>query len=196
MMQDEKADAREQARALRAAITSEERILLSAAIAGRLTALPELLDARLVAGYLATAEEADPAPALRTLVERGAVIAYPRVAGPGALTLHVVRSERDLEEWRFGIRQPKVTSPSVDPGDVDVIIVPGVAFDPEGHRLGYGGGYYDRLLPKAPSAFRVGIAFESQLFADLPHEAHDTTVDAIVTPERVIRTERDTSRRA
>ena len=186
-MIDEKQKIREYALAERARIPEQDRDLLSGAAAGRLAALPEALGAVLVLGYMSTAEEIDPAPALRTLVDLGVTVAYPRIAGPGALTLHVVRSDRDMEIGRFGIRQPTNSSPEIDPAEVDLTIVPGVAFDPSGHRIGYGGGYYDRLLPWTPSAVRVGYAFESQLLGEVPNDEHDVAMDVIVTPGRVIR---------
>ena len=186
-MIDDKQKIREYALAERAQIPEEDRDVLAGAAAGRLATLPEALGAALVLGYMSTAEEIDPAPALRVLVDLGITVAYPRIAGPGALTLHVVRSDRDLEVGRFGIRQPTISSPEVDPAEVNLVIVPGLAFDPSGHRIGYGGGYYDRLLPRASSALCVGYAFENQLLGELPHDEHDVLMDAIVTPERVIR---------
>lgn len=186
-MIDEKQKIREYALAERALIPEQDRDLLSSAASGRLAALPEALSAALVLGYMSTAEEIDPAPALRTLVDLGVTVAYPRIAGPGALTLHVVRSDRDMEVGRFGIRQPTISSPNVDPAEVDLVIVPGIAFDPSGIRIGYGGGYYDRLLLRTPSAVCVGYAFESQLLGVLPHDEHDVPMDVIVTPERVVR---------
>lgn len=186
-MIDDKQKIREYALAERAQIPEEDRNVLAGAAAGRLTTLPEAIGAALVLGYMPTAEEIDPAPALQVLVDLGVTVAYPRIAGPGALTLHVVRSDRDLEVGRFGIRQPTMSSPSVDSAEVDLVIVPGLAFDPSGRRIGYGGGYYDRLLLRTPSASCVGYAFENQLLGDLPHAEHDILMDVIVTPERVIR---------
>ena len=184
---EQKSDIRAFARERRAAIPAEERATLSSAAAGRLATLPECLSAELVAGYFATAEEIDPAPALKTIGALGATIAYPRIAGPGSLTLHAVSGDLDVEDGPFGIRQPTMASPAVDPAEVDVVIVPGVAFDAAGQRVGYGGGYYDRFLPRTGNAFRVGLCFEEQLLGAIPTQEHDVSVDVVVTPKRVVR---------
>ena len=77
--------------------------------------------------------------------------------------------------------------PRVDLRDVDWVLVPGVAFDARGHRLGYGGGYYDRLLAlMAPSVPRVAGAFDLQVQEDVPAAPHDLTVDVVVTPTRTL----------
>lgn len=184
-----KSEIREIARAARRSIPAEERALLAAAACGRLVGLPEVHDARIVLGYLATAEEIDPARCMKSLGDRGILVGYPRIAGPGALTVHVPLAERDLESGPHGIRQPYVDSPAIDPDDIDIVIVPGVAFDVAGERVGYGGGYYDRLLRRTPHATRIALAFDEQIVAKIPHEPHDEHVDVIVTPTRVIRAE-------
>jgi 5-formyltetrahydrofolate cyclo-ligase len=72
--------------------------------------------------------------------------------------------------------------------EADAILLPGIAFDKRGMRLGYGGGYYDRLLPQCrPACVRIGIGFDEQLLAEIPAEDHDEHVDIVVTPSRVIR---------
>jgi 5-formyltetrahydrofolate cyclo-ligase len=71
---------------------------------------------------------------------------------------------------------------------IDAVIVPGVAFDPQGRRLGYGGGFYDRLLPRLrDDCLRVGVAYDEQLVDELPVAEHDAHVHAVVTPSRVLR---------
>jgi 5-formyltetrahydrofolate cyclo-ligase len=186
-MAENKQEIRQFARAARAGIAAERRPLLAASAAGRLTTLPESLSASTILGYMAIPEELDPAPALDAFVGRRATVLYPRVAGPGALTLHAVRSDEDLETGHFGILQPTIASPRFAPDDVDLVIVPGVAFDVFGRRLGFGGGYYDRLLPSMPRALRVGYAFDEQLLGTVPHDDDDALVDVIVTPSKVVR---------
>src|SRR5262249_165220 len=79
----------------------------------------------------------------------------------------------------------------LNPSAIELVLVPGIAFDRQGHRLGFGGGYFDRFLPKAPKAFRIGLAFEVQLSDDaLPKEAHDAQLDCIVTEKSIIKTGR------
>ena len=95
-----------------------------------------------------------------------------------------------MEPGRFGIREPKpqVGTPQAI-ADIDAILVPAVAFDRRGYRVGYGGGYYDRFLPELRGrAVRVGLAFACQLVDSVPAGAHDVPVDFIVTETEIIAT--------
>ncbi|HUR26378.1 MAG TPA: 5-formyltetrahydrofolate cyclo-ligase [Candidatus Thermoplasmatota archaeon] len=106
-------------------------------------------------------------------------VAMPRVAGPGQLALHEVRAWTDLRPGAFGIQEPQATLPVVEPAAVDLAIVPAVAWTREGRRLGRGGGYYDRLVPRLRLAW--GIGFDLQVMAALPLEAHDAKVHRLLT---------------
>ncbi len=180
--------AREHARAARCALDRATCEAHALAVADRLLALPELAIADVVLAYAATAEEIDPAPALERLRACGATVAYPRVEAPGVLGMHVVDDEGALTSGLFGIREPAADAPRVEPADVDAVIVPGVAFDEGCWRLGYGGGYYDRLLPLLrDDCARIGIAYDEQVLASIPAEDHDVRLHAVVTPTRVLR---------
>ena len=93
----------------------------------------------------------------------------------------------ELEKGHYGIRAPKegLLRP-VEGGETEAILVPAVAFDRRGYRIGYGGGYYDRFLPAAPQAVKIGVAFASQIIGEIPVDAHDLPVDRIVTEREVI----------
>ena len=84
------------------------------------------------------------------------------------------------------VREPPISAPLVDPGDVDLVIVPGLVFDERGARIGYGAGLYDRLLPKCSNAARVGVAHDFQLLAEIPEGPGDVRVEVIVTNDRVV----------
>ncbi len=187
MSTEEKHRIRQFARAARQAIPAEDRPVLAASLAGRLTMLPEFSPCPCVAGYLATAEEIDPAPALRSLASRGCLIVYPRITGPGALVFHEIGGEWNLEAGPHGILQPSLDTPIVAKADIGVVLLPGVAFGPDGARIGFGGGYYDRLLQEMPDAVRIGLAFDEQLVGHIPAEEHDIAVEMIVTPTQVLR---------
>lgn len=109
------------------------------------------------------------------------------------LRLCQVESLADLEPGRFGIEEPKRTireldARSISIRDVELVIVPGVAFDAQCGRLGHGQGYYDRLLADATeSTFICGIAFDSQIVPAIPLEPHDIRMDVVVTESRVYR---------
>lgn len=178
-----KHEARARARAARCAL--DDTVCREAAInaAERLVALPEVASARLVLAYGATPEELDPAPALALLRARGVAIAYPRVEAPGVLGLHSVGVADPLVRGMFGIMEPSADAPRVPAHAVDAVIVPGVAFDRRLWRLGYGGGYYDRLLPTLPpGCARIGYAYDEQVLEEIPVEEHDVRMDALVTP--------------
>ena len=95
----------------------------------------------------------------------------------------------DLVPGRYDIPEPREGLAPVDPAVIDVVIVPGSAFDRAGGRIGYGGGFYDGFLRRLrPAAPRIGIGFEAQLVERVPREAHDLCVDLVVTEARTIET--------
>ncbi|MDZ4168466.1 MAG: 5-formyltetrahydrofolate cyclo-ligase [Coriobacteriia bacterium] len=182
-----KHSARMRAREARCALDAAVCRAATGAAAERLVALPAFATARLVLAYGASVEEIDPAPAVTLLRQRGIAIAYPRVEAPGELGLHLIARPADLVAGMFGIREPAADAPRVSPAAVDAVIVPGVAFDEGCWRLGYGGGYYDRLLALLrPECARVGLAYDEQLLPEIPSADHDVRLDAVVTPTRVI----------
>lgn len=152
-----------------------------------LVALPELADVRIVLGYAAVPNEIDPSRALGHLRAAGVRVAYPRVEGPGELSLRV--SDRaELRPGTYGIPEPSADAERVAPTEIDAAIVPGVAFDSACTRLGHGAGYYDRLLVdlRADAAL-IGMAFDEQVLDFVPGEAHDVPMDVVVTPTSVYR---------
>ena len=150
--------------------------------------LPDLAPVRVVLAYSALPAEIDPLPAVSVLRRRGVTIAYPRIESPGVLGVHVVDDELELVAGPFGLEQPREQAPRAALHLIDAVIVPGVAFDESAARVGYGGGYYDRLLPRLrPDCLRIGLAFDEQILPEVPAEEHDATVDLIVTQTRVIR---------
>ena len=178
----------------RAALPEQERRALSAAAAIRLLALPELADVRgrTVAGYAAAKGELDPDAVLVALAGAGAALAYPRVAAE-APPLRFHRAELGaLVPGRFGLLVPAASAPEGAASDLDVVIVPGLAFDGEGRRLGFGGGYYDRAFaaaagPEIKRAARIGVAYDFQIVARCPAGDDDAPVDVVVTDARVLR---------
>jgi 5-formyltetrahydrofolate cyclo-ligase len=185
---DSKSDMRARARAARTALSADARRGASEAVADRALALPEVARARSVLAYAALPEEIDPAPLVSALRARGARIALPRVCGPGTLSLHWVEEGADLAPGTMGIPEPDEACAWAGPHDFDLVVVPGVAFDASCARLGFGGGFYDAFLPILPkTAVTVALAFDEQLVDVVPCEAHDTRVDAVVTPSRVHR---------
>ena len=125
------------------------------------------------------------------LRERGVRVAYPRVSETDGMTFHFVEDPEAMKEcmaYGVDLRQPAQGEPSVPPGELDVIVVPALAVDPSGHRIGYGAGCYDRVLPGfVPPAVSVAVAFDFQLVAEVPFTALDIRVDFVVTDERTLK---------
>jgi 5-formyltetrahydrofolate cyclo-ligase len=154
------------------------------AFATRLWALPLWSAAKFPALYVSTGGEASTRRILEELFRAGRAVALPRVEG-AELRLHRVTSFADLIPGKFGILEPDPATPSVAPGEPDLVIVPGVAFDRRGHRVGYGKGYYDRLLAVA-EAPTLALAYGFQLVHHIPDEEHDKRMDYILTPDELI----------
>jgi len=168
---------RRQFRSLREGFPHEKVVTASTALCRRLASWPPLREARTVLTYLAFRNEPD----LGLLFDLLPHIrwAVPRVEGQH-LVLHPYDPTR-LVRHRFGMLEPAADLPVVEPATLDVVLVPGVAFDRRGGRLGFGGGYYDRLLPTTP-ALRVGVTYDECLCDALPCNEHDQRVDWVVTP--------------
>lgn len=184
-----KADARSSALRARAALSAEERSARSASVRAALTSLPELQEARAVLAYASFGSEVQLDPWLEALLTRGTGVLLPYVEG-GTLGVARVRDlDADLAPGYRGIREPVRSGRRPARADrVDAAVVPGVAFDAAGRRLGYGGGFYDRLLEHLPTATPViGVAFRAQLIEDVPVEPHDVTVDILVVDDAVYR---------
>jgi 5-formyltetrahydrofolate cyclo-ligase len=166
---------------LRAAAREKRYALKSATFAAALTHHAESLNlakGTIVGGYHALPDEANPALLLERLVELGCHIAYPRVAGKGLpLEFHRVPDGEVLAPGAFGIHEPLDTWPKITP---QALLVPLLAFDSKGHRLGYGGGFYDRTIAllKVPA---IGIAYSGQETETLPAEEHDAKLNAVLT---------------
>ena len=126
-------------------------------------------------------------PLVREGVDLGNEIALPRfVAGTGVYEAAKVKDCSDgLSKGRYGIVEPAASAVAVDVKQLDLVLVPGVAFEASGVRLGRGGGFYDRLLQGAVGV-KCGVAFEEQMVSGIPEETHDIRMDCIATPERWI----------
>jgi 5-formyltetrahydrofolate cyclo-ligase len=165
-------------------MTAEERASASARIAERAN---ELLETRVGRGgvlalYRSKGSEVDTTAIDVAARARGVVVVYPRVVdGEQALAFHRVTID-ELVPSRFGLREPRTDAPRVDVRSIAAFVVPGLAFDRNGARLGWGLGHYDAtLVAAAESALRVGLSFECQLVEQLPHEAHDQLLHVIIT---------------
>ena len=135
-----------------------------------------------VGGYAALPGEADPAALLAELAERSAALALPRVVTKDApLVFHRFEPGTPLAPGAYGIPEPDPAWPLVTPA---IVLVPLLAFDAAGHRLGYGGGYYDRTLASLRAGHAitaVGVAYAGQEVENLPYDTFDEPLDMILT---------------
>jgi 5-formyltetrahydrofolate cyclo-ligase len=182
----EKRALRERMRSLRASIEPSERGVLAARAEAHLLALPEIRDARTVLLFYSFGTEIPTSVLMRRMIERGVRVLLPYLTGEAMEAAEALPGV-PLEATDYGPREPGRRLP-VDPALVDVVITPGLAFDRSGHRLGYGGGYYDRYLARLhPAALRVAIGFGQQLVDAVPVEAQDEPVNMVVTDLGVLR---------
>ncbi|OHV32670.1 5-formyltetrahydrofolate cyclo-ligase [Pseudofrankia sp. EUN1h] len=157
-----------------------------AGIAGRVLALPEVTNAVWVAAFVGLPGEPDTRPLLAALRARGARVLLP-----------AVREDLDLDFREFtgalvpgalGTREPPPAAPAVELAAADVVLVPAVAVDRHGRRLGRGGGSYDRALRRVrPEATLVAVVDDLAIVDSVPVDAHDLSVSVIVTPTQVVR---------
>ena len=162
--------------------TKEDRRRKSEAIWRKLARLAVFRRAKTVLCYVALPYEVDTWSFLQRMLEQGKRVVVPRVQG-GRLALSEVRDlTRDLAPGAFGVWEPKpATTHPVSPKALDVALVPGLAFDRRGHRLGHGWGYFDRLLSRVPATTRtVGLCFRFQLLDHLPTSPHDHAVQTVL----------------
>ncbi len=147
------------------------------------TAIGELPTGSVVALYAAKGSEVDTAALDAHARARGWVVAYPRVvAGSRVLVFHAAGIDELVTVGGLGLREPAVGTPAVSIGDIAAFVIPGIAFDRKGGRVGWGRGHYDATLATAAvDVKRVGLAFECQLIDHVPDEDHDVGLDIICT---------------
>jgi len=174
----------------RRSIDREELRALSARVEANLLSLKEYKDAGLVVSYCAKDDEVQTRPIIEKALADGKRVAVPVTDVP-TKTLgfsEVVSFEDDLAPGAFRILEPKPERiRPVSIAQADVVLVPLVAWDEQGHRLGYGAGYFDRALAGAKNVTKVGLALESQRLPEIPESRHDVPLDVIVTEKRVVR---------
>lgn len=192
----QKAEIRKLAAERRRALDPAFRVEASGRIAAFVLAAPWFVAAREVSLYVGARDEVETRGIIEATLRLKGYFHAPSVEGPDACAMlrMAINFPDGFASGRFGLMEPLPAHyPLVsDPADMDVIFVPGLAFDRAGRRVGYGKGCYDRLLPNpappAPRPLRVGLAFAVQIFNELPEEPHDLRLDAIVTEDGVIRT--------
>jgi 5-formyltetrahydrofolate cyclo-ligase len=179
--QKDKPELRAAALARREALSVAQREVAAQRLAAR--ALPfDIAPGMIVAGYVPMRSEIDPRPLLQKFAARGARLALPAIVTRDApLIFRSWRIDDELERGPFGTLQPADSAAPLQP---DIVLVPLAAFDRRGHRIGYGGGYYDRTLQKLRAAATIvaaGVAFAMQEVETIPASPHDALLDIVLT---------------
>lgn len=182
-----KSEIRYRVRQVRKALPAEARAERSGRIHERLFERPEWQRARTVLLFASMRTEVDTGPIERRARAEGKVVACPRMTED--------LKELDVRMWEEGVvpyaqgrlaPEPPPDAPPCPLDTIDLVVVPAVALDPRGARIGYGAGLYDRLLPRVPRAVRVAVAFDFQLVAEVPETEGDQRVHVVLTDQRTI----------
>jgi 5-formyltetrahydrofolate cyclo-ligase len=183
-----KADVRSDALKARRSISAGHVESLSSRIQDTLMVLPEFLDATVVVSYAAKRDEVQTRKMMQSVLSSGKRLLVPRT-DPRSMRLCFceIRSLDQLSPGYLGIPEPSLTSKAVPLSECQLVVVPVVAWDETGQRVGYGKGYFDRELRSRGRAASAGLAFESQRRDRLPATSSDVPLDIIVTEKRVLR---------
>ena len=183
----EKRILRERLIAVRSGLPLASREAASLAIAARLASLPAWVRARTVALHAPLGAEVDTAELARLAKAAGKRIAWPRISSTGVVLEFACCGADELVPGPARALEPPRTAPSLPLDALDLVVVPGVAFDASGRRLGRGRGHYDATLARLrPGTARVGLAFEEQVVERVPVDPHDVPLDVVVTGSRVL----------
>jgi 5-formyltetrahydrofolate cyclo-ligase len=181
-----KAVIRREAKTRRDALPPDLRGAAAQAIAARPLPVP-LQPGAIVSGFMPLKSEINPLPLMRVLAESGAQLALPAVLGRGKpLAMRAFAFGETLAQGVWGIREPPPDAPEVSP---DIVLVPLLAFARNGHRIGYGAGYYDMTITALRAKkliHALGIAFAAQEIADVPFTSRDARLDFVLTEREVI----------
>ena len=187
-------------------LQAEEKKIKETAIRKRLFALKEFKDAGSILFYASFRSEVDTMISIKNALKLNRRVILPVVdSKKKELHLYEIKDISELADGYAGIPEPSVTrGRKINLADIDVAIVPGAGFDVKGNRIGYGAGYYDKLLsgtraqgagvskkkltpdPQSPPPFLIALAFEEQIVPSIPDERHDVKMDKIITEKRII----------
>lgn len=175
----DKTSIRQSIRKLKKAVSAEERLFLSHALTKRLEQHPRFIQAHTILLYHSLPDEVDTHELIRRWVGKKKIL-LPVVNGDD-LELKEYTGESSLENGHYGIAEP-TGHPFTDFKEIDLAIIPGMAFDHKGNRLGRGKGYYDRLLAHLRDCdiYKIGLCFDFQFLPHIPSEAHDIVMDEIL----------------
>ncbi len=177
-----KEELRKKARETRSSLEEDELLRLSSRIKNNLFSLKEVVETSVINCYASFQSEVYTFDILPEILKLGKTLTVPKKKEKHLELYDVSYSDiRKLEQNRWGIYEPLGNTKRLDVKEHDIIITPGIAFDLRGNRLGYGGGYYDRLFSSSNRALKIALAFEKQIIDKVPSEKHDIRLDMIIT---------------
>lgn len=179
-----KDELRERMRKMRRALTAEEISAKSAKISDFLFSLDVIKDAQTVCTFISAFREPDTIGIIKKLLSSGKEVVVPITdTKTNTLSLSYIKNTEELKSGAFGILEPSVIYPA-SADSLDAVLVPALALDRRGGRIGFGKGYYDRLLENT-DAVKIALCYEFQLFERVPVDEHDVPMDIIITEEKI-----------
>ncbi len=156
---------------------------MSLLICDRIMNHPLVISANTILLYHSLPDEVHTHQLIDHLVQSGKRVILPKVISATDMTLHPYATQADMQVGNYGIMEP--CTPSIAPQLIDnddtVALIPGMAFDPAGHRLGRGKGYYDRMMMQLPHVYKIGVCYPFQLLPEVPSDSHDVVMDEILS---------------
>lgn len=181
---DTKVEIRVSMKTIRDSLNSDYRNKADSAIFQKLISLPEIQAASTISSYISYKNEVDTHQFINWCLRLQKSICVPKIVH-NDIVLKQITSLSDCRPGIMGILEPVDATPSVNPHSIQIYIVPGLAFDVQGYRLGYGKGYYDRLLKDVPGR-TIGIGYTDQLIYELPHTKTDIPLSKLVTDQLIL----------
>lgn len=173
-----KQELRRTVRQRKRAMTEEEIVMRSEKLAELFTASPAYRDAATLYGYMPYNQEVRTVPMMRRALLDGKRVAVPKVYGDEMKFIYITDFD-GMEKSEFGIPEPVADDPVAE-DKTALVLMPGLAFDAEGHRIGYGGGFYDKFLEAEPNHPTLALCYEFQMFPKLETDEHDIPVDTVL----------------
>lgn len=177
-MKERKAAIRKEIIAIRDIMLPDEKEQLDKGLCAKVLKIIQQRNAKVIHTYLPFGSEIDVYPLIELLLAGNYIVVCPKSLPKGILENLTLKSLAEIEEGRFGTKHP--AGSMVYTGDIDLFIVPGVAFDGSNHRLGYGAGYYDRFFATQPKGYKLGLCYPFQVLENIPVEPHDMPLDAVI----------------
>lgn len=171
-----KKELRQYIRQQKKAYTQEQLVEMSTPIVQKLLAHPHIQAAKIIMLYASLTDEVYTHDLIKQLSAQGKTILLPVVTGEHTMKICYYTGENQVKEGSFGIMEP-MGEEFTNYQQIDVALIPGMAFDKHGNRLGRGKGYYDRFLSQAPSVYKIGVCFPFQRVDEVPTEENDVRMD-------------------